>query len=165
MHAQWLLALGIWGCLSSICLMANYLQKFAATLLDFPLSHFVLTLSERPISSERFHRGCGVRGPLPHWWASYVISVFQPLGAHGWWIVHSEHKLCRMCSCIGTYFNLRSMFYTHRFVLIRFGKHLKMSFKFLKGNLENMSKQWMVTLKCMEKNPLLLSYFGFYQWC
>lgn len=25
-----------------------------------------------------------VRGPLPHWWAPYVISVFQPLGVQRW---------------------------------------------------------------------------------
>lgn len=43
------------------------------------LSHFVLTLSERLISIERFHWGCGLRGPIPYWWASYVISSFQPL--------------------------------------------------------------------------------------
>lgn len=89
-------------------LMVYYLHKFVASLLLFPpsashLSHFVLTLSERQINSEKFHWGCWVRGPLPHWWASYVISVFQPLIARRWWIVHSEHNLAHSCFGRGWY--------------------------------------------------------------
>lgn len=79
--------------------MTNYSQKLHFCKTAFPpsaslLSHFVLTLSEKPINSKRFHWGCcGVRGPLPHWWASYVMSIFQPLSVCWWWIVHNKHRL------------------------------------------------------------------------
>lgn len=74
------------------------------------LSHFVLTLSERPIDRKRFHCGCcGVRGPLPHWWASYVMSVSQPLGARWWWIVHRAASWWKVLLCAYRWF-LRCVF-------------------------------------------------------
>lgn len=86
--------------------MANYSHGFTVSAAYPPppqvshLSHFVLTLSERPIDRTRFHCGCcGVRGPLPHWWASYVMSVSQPLCAHWWWIVHRATSWWNVLLC------------------------------------------------------------------